>query len=157
MIATRSRYGSGVWGDAGTSGIQSVGVIGTADDSDAGYFANNSPTGWETLVAVAYGSTSVPLNALNNATGGDCYVDANGNLNCTGAKNAVVPVDGGARTVALAAIESPKNWFEDFGSAQLVNGAAVVAGCRIHADREHRPGIPGLPDPLWRLQRALRL
>ena len=29
--------------------------------------------------------------------------------------------------VALSAIESPKNWFEDFGSAQLVNGVAVVA------------------------------
>ncbi len=43
-----------------------------------------------------------------------------------GTKNAVVPIDGGARKVALSAIESPKNWFEDAGSAQLVHGSAVV-------------------------------
>jgi hypothetical protein len=49
------------------------------------------------------------------------------NLNCTGAKNAVVPIDGGKRTVAMSAIESPQNWFEDAGSTRLVNGAAVVA------------------------------
>src|SRR5579863_4181327 len=41
-------------------------------------------------------------------------------------KNAVVPIEGGSRTVALAAIESPKNWFEDFGSAELMHGVAVV-------------------------------
>lgn len=38
----------------------------------------------------------------------------------------MVPVDGGSRKVALSAIESPENWFEDRGGAQLVNGAAVV-------------------------------
>jgi len=26
----------------------------------------------------------------------------------------------------MSAIESPENWFEDFGSAQLINGVAVV-------------------------------
>jgi len=53
-------------------------------------------------------------------------VDGNGNLYCTGSKNAIVKIDGGGRRVSLAAIESPKNWFEDFGSAQLVDGVAVV-------------------------------
>jgi hypothetical protein len=37
-----------------------------------------------------------------------------------------VPIDGGKRKVALSAIESPENWFEDFGSAQLINGVAVI-------------------------------
>ena len=60
-------------------------------------------------------------------TGGFCYIDQNGNLNCSGAKNAVVPIYGGKRKVAMSAIESPQNWFEDFGSAQLSNGLAVVA------------------------------
>jgi len=120
------RVGSGVWGDGGTLG--NVGVTGTADEGVAGYFINNSPAGgYDTLLAEAVSSASAPFVAIDDATGGLCEIDANGNLNCTGAKNAVVPVDGGARTVALAAIESPKNWFEDFGSAQLVNGAAVVA------------------------------
>ncbi len=39
----------------------------------------------------------------------------------------MVPIDGGKRKVAMSAIESPKNWFEDFGSAQLNGGSAVVA------------------------------
>ena len=38
----------------------------------------------------------------------------------------VVPLDGGKRTVATSAIESPQNWFEDAGAAELVNGTAVV-------------------------------
>jgi len=49
-----------------------------------------------------------------------------GDLMCTGTKNAVVPVDDGKRWVGMSAIESPVNWFEDAGSAKLVNGVAVV-------------------------------
>src|ERR1700730_13474730 len=62
-------------------------------------------------------------NASNNTY---CSIDAGGNLNCTGSKNAVVPLDGGKRKVAMSAIESPENWFEDAGSAQLIGGVAVV-------------------------------
>jgi len=119
------RVASGVWGDGGTD--RNVGVIGTTDDSTAGYFINNSPDGYDTLLAEAESNQSDPFVAIDDATGAICYIDPNGNLNCSGSKNAVVPVDGGTRTVAMSAIESPKNWFEDFGSAQLTNGAAVVA------------------------------
>jgi hypothetical protein len=42
-------------------------------------------------------------------------------------QSSVVPVDSGKRKVAVSAIESPQNWFEDAGSAQLVKGVAVVA------------------------------
>jgi hypothetical protein len=66
------------------------------------------------------------LYAANLATGAGCGVDPYGNLNCTGTKNAVVPLDGGKRRVAMSAIESPENWFEDAGSAQLMGGVAVV-------------------------------
>jgi hypothetical protein len=38
----------------------------------------------------------------------------------------MVPVDSGKRAVAMSAIESPVNWFEDAGSGYLVNGIAVV-------------------------------
>lgn len=38
-----------------------------------------------------------------------------------------MPIDEGKRTVALAAIESLNNWFEDAGSDHLVNGSAVVS------------------------------
>ena len=119
-------FGVGVRGDGGTTSGQ-VGVLGTVDDGVAGYFLNSSPSGDDTLLVEALNSASAPFVALNGATGGSCNVDANGNLNCTGAKHAVVPIDGGKRIVALAAIESPKNWFEDAGSSSLINGAGIVA------------------------------
>jgi hypothetical protein len=55
-----------------------------------------------------------------------CSISAQGDLSCTGSKNAIVPVDGGARIVAMSAIESPVNWFEDAGAATLVHGVAVI-------------------------------
>jgi hypothetical protein len=117
--------GVGVWGDAGKGNGGSWGVLGTADNDAAGFFANNSPSGNTTLTASSGNSAAFPFVA--QGTGGYCAVDSIGDLICSGSKNAVVPINGGARKVALAAIESPKNWFEDFGSAQLSGGAAVVA------------------------------
>lgn len=114
---------SGVWGD---SGIKSAwGVLGTADNGGGGVFENNS-SGYYALFGANYNSTGFPLGAFNYANNTYCYVDAGGSLNCTGAKHAVVPIDGGQRRVALSAIESPKNWFEDTGSSHLLNGSAVV-------------------------------
>jgi hypothetical protein len=119
--------GAGVWGDGGTAGASNFdipGVVGTADDSNAGYFENNSVSNYPTLSVRADGSTTSPFFAFNGAH--SCNIDHSGNLNCTGTKNAVVPIDGGKRIVAMSAIESPQNWFEDFGSAQLNGGSAVV-------------------------------
>jgi len=61
-----------------------------------------------------------------NGSGNGCNIDNAGDLYCTGSTGPIVPIDGGQRKVALSPIESPKNWFEDFGSAQLSNGVAVV-------------------------------
>jgi hypothetical protein len=66
------------------------------------------------------------LDAHGGVFGGDCLIDVSGNLFCSGSKSAVVPVDGGARKVALYAVESPENWFEDFGSGQLSNGVVTI-------------------------------
>jgi hypothetical protein len=120
-IGSFLQYGAGVWGDAGTAGSGQVGVLGTADSQAAGYFANNSYTGFTIL---AHNSGGGPLYA--EGLNGYCEIDISGSLNCSGSKNAVVPVDGGQRIVALSAIESPKNWFEDFGSMQLSNGVAEI-------------------------------
>ena len=117
--------GVGVWGDGGaTSGRTFVGVAGTADDGSAAVFLNNSPSGYTTVSINSLGGHAFPLVA--SGQDGYCLIDSGGSLTCTGSKNAVVPIDGGARTVAMSAIESPVNWFEDAGSARLVNGAAVV-------------------------------
>ena len=122
--------GSGTWGDGGgndsSSGLANYAVIGTTDNKSAGIFWNDGPS-YYNLFAFNYatGSTGFPF-AAENGDGFGCNIDTVGDLTCTGAKNAVVPVDGGKHQVALAAIESPKNWFEDFGSAELVGGVATV-------------------------------
>jgi len=117
--------GIGVFGDGGTT-ASGMGVAGTANEGDAGYFRNNSSSGWQTVWIESDGSAT-PFEAYNGANGSYCYVDNSGNLNCSGSKNAVVPIDGGARSVAMSAIEAPQNWFEDAGSGELVNGVAIVA------------------------------
>jgi hypothetical protein len=66
------------------------------------------------------------IQTFGENVGGSCTIDNAGNLTCTGVKSAVVPVDNGARKVALYAIESPQNWFEDFGSGRLANGSATI-------------------------------
>ncbi len=62
---------------------------------------------------------------LNSGGANACTVDESGNLNCAGSKSAVVQTaDHGQRQ--LYAMESPEVWFEDFGSASLIDGEAKV-------------------------------
>jgi len=125
VTSEHGTVGVGVWADGGTvSG--NFGLVATVDDGPAAWFLNNSSTGWDTVFIQAQSLGTFPFYAENTANGTDCYVDASGDLNCTGTKNAVVPIDGGARIVAMSAIEAPQNWFEDAGSAELVKGVAVV-------------------------------
>jgi hypothetical protein len=112
---------AGVWGDS--SGA--AGVAGTSDSWVGGYFANDISQGPPALAAVDFSGAGFPFQAIS-MSGGGCIIDAAGDLSCSGTKNAVVPIDGGKRKVALSAIESPVNWFEDAGEARLENGAAVV-------------------------------
>jgi hypothetical protein len=53
-------------------------------------------------------------------------LDISGNLTVAGSKSARVKLEDG-REVALYAVESPENWFEDFGTAQLQAGTAAVS------------------------------
>jgi len=122
VVGQNSFSFAGVFGDGGTAG--GYGVLGTTDDGYAGVFDNSSQS---SATLYAYNGTfgGFPFYALTQ-TGGYCQVDGGGNLGCSGTKNALVPIDGGKRKVALSAIESPKNWFEDAGAAELANGSAVV-------------------------------
>jgi len=47
-------------------------------------------------------------------------------LTCNGQIVNVVKAEGGARQVSLYAMQSAENWFEDFGSGVLTNGAMTV-------------------------------
>jgi hypothetical protein len=117
---------SAIWGDASAA----PGVLATSDSEDglvaltadssgfgqaAAFFDNTSTNGSDPVI-YAYGF----------GVGGTCIINTSGDLECSGSKSAVVPVDGGSRKVALYAIEGPENWFEDAGSAHLSNGEAVV-------------------------------
>jgi len=118
---------AGVWGDGGTiNGYDGYGVVATAGNASALVADNNSPFyDSYTLSIFNWNDQGSTLYAYNSAQKG-CSIDNFGNLICTGSEIAIVPIDGGQRRVALSAIESPKNWFEDFGSEQLSKGAAVV-------------------------------
>jgi hypothetical protein len=54
---------------------------------------------------------------------GDLQVD--GDFNADGSKSAIVPTDDYGERL-LYALESPEVWFEDFGTAALIDGEAVV-------------------------------
>ena len=120
-------FGAGVWGDSNVPA--SVGatpaLMGTADDQYAGYFANSSGYSPTLLVENTSSGPYATLMYLDG-TSGNCQVDISGDLYCTGSKSAVVAVDNNTRKVALYAVESPENWFEDFGSGQLSNGIATI-------------------------------
>lgn len=119
---------AGVYGDTGGTGYS--GVVGTADNNNA-FFINNS--GSNTTIdgaALLAQNLSGDLSAMVLWAGSSsdyCNVNIGGHLSCTGGTDAVVPADHGARRVTLHAVQSAENWFEDFGSATLVNGVARVA------------------------------
>jgi hypothetical protein len=120
-------YPAGVWGDTGVS--TGFGSLGTADDGWAFVGYNNSPSGYSTVWfenQETSSSTDPVLFAYGSGYGGSCTMDVSGNLTCTGVLSGVVPVEGGSKKVALNGIQSPENWFEDAGSAQLASGSAVV-------------------------------
>jgi hypothetical protein len=128
-------YGA-IWGDTGVDSTSisptwAIGVLGTADNSHAGVFLNNSSS-WTTLYVKNYGTGGVgtattglfdTIMAVSKA--GTCGVGS-GSLSCTGQIKSLVSTEGGARTVETYAMQSPENWMEDFGSGSLVNGKAEI-------------------------------
>jgi len=115
----------GVAGDAqNVSGVIPVGVWGTAD-AGAGVAGENNSTVEPAGVFVNFNSTAGSLAFEAEGTKGHCTMDIGGNLSCTGNIGAAIhlPNDNWTR---LYNIESPENWFEDFGSGQLSGGRAEV-------------------------------
>jgi len=118
--------GAGAWGDGGpndsSSGLANYAVVGTTDNK-AGLITNTNGSSYYTIYGYNYNTGAYIFGGYNGG-GYGCNIDPLGDLTCTGSKNAVVPI--GKKNLALAAIESPKNWFEDFGSEELRGGVAVV-------------------------------
>ena len=130
--------GIGVWGvSRGTSGF-GVGVRGDLEEPTAsgaaGFFITFSPTSeaGQFVNASRQGLILQGLSGPFDATQKEVFrVDASGNLHITGnltvdgTKSSTAKLQDG-REVALYAVESPENWFEDFGSGELNNGVAWV-------------------------------
>jgi hypothetical protein len=117
----------GVWGDSGAPG--GIGAFASADNGWAFVGYNNSPSGDSTAWfenEETNDSNAPVLFTYGSNYGGTCTADVSGNLICNGVVSGVASVAGGSKKVALNAIQSPENWFEDAGSGQLSGGEAVV-------------------------------
>lgn len=120
VLGKNDSNGYGVWGTTSSSGS---GVAGYNYSSGPGVYAY-SASGY---ALYAHTDSDSSLSGyFEGPFGGYCEIDDRGNFKCSGSKSAVVPVDNGARQVALYAVEAPENWFEDFGSGRLANGEAVI-------------------------------
>jgi hypothetical protein len=121
--STGAQGGIGVWGSYQASSGSGVGVRGDIESTasgTAGLFINASGQG---LILSGVSGTSFNQVFTVDASGN---LDISGNLTVAGSKSARVKLQDG-RDVALYAVESPENWFEDFGTAQLQAGAAEVS------------------------------
>jgi len=117
--------GIGVWGSYQATSGSGVGVRGDIESTasgTAGLFINFSGNGL--ILSGVSGSGPTQTQVFSVDSSGN--LDINGNLTVAGSKSARVKMQDG-REVALYAVESPENWFEDFGTAQLQGGAAQVS------------------------------
>jgi hypothetical protein len=118
----------GVWGDTSSSAGGAAGLVGTADGGQALFLANNSTTALTANINNFENSQhNLAILNVQGAFGQFCNMNTDGVVFCSGGHALVVPVDNGQRQVALHAVESPQNWFEDFGSGRLESGVGRIA------------------------------
>lgn len=110
-----------VWGDTGAGGYA---VAGTTDDGVAGEFINNSASQQAMYVANFYDGNST-VASFNGENGG-CTFFGNGDVLCDGKISSAVRLRNSERAVKTYSVQSTENWYEDAGSAQLVNGVVHV-------------------------------
>ena len=141
-------FGAGVIGGTSATTGNAFGVFGQANSPNGnGIFGHAaSPSGYPTAVVgfldsndggvagqfVAHTGAGLILQGLSGPNFNQVFsVDANGNLHIggnllvDGTKSSTATLQNG-RHVALYAVESPENWFEDFGSSELKGGVAWV-------------------------------
>jgi hypothetical protein len=125
VFQATSGFGVGVRGDLQSSTANgAAGLFLTfSPNSVAGQFANFSRQG------LILQGLSGPFDAAQKevfSVDASGNLQISGNLTVSGTKSSTAKLQDG-REVALYAVESPENWFEDFGSAELNNGVAWVA------------------------------
>jgi hypothetical protein len=115
--------GSTAVGVSGDTGI--LGGIGVLATEDTGYalWAQNESSYTTSIFLNNNTTTSTALYAGNLVN--HCTIDNAGDFVCTGNMSGAVQSQSN-HTVRLYAVQSPENWFEDFGSGTLSNGSAAV-------------------------------
>jgi hypothetical protein len=125
-----SQNNTGVLGVLGTGGPvvpnlkNNAGVFGSSDAQPGVIGTSNMAAGvyaFSNFIGV-FGQTSNPASYAGAFSGN---VIISGNLTVMGTKSAAVPFPDGTQRV-LYCTESPELWFEDFGTAKLKRGRAVV-------------------------------
>jgi hypothetical protein len=114
---------SGTQGPTVTNTSNIAGVHGTSDAANGVIGTSNRSigvVGFSNNVGV-FGQTTNPASFAGLFAGN---VQVTGTLSAA-VKNAVVPFPDGSKRV-LHCMESPEHWFEDFGTAKLKGGRAVV-------------------------------
>jgi hypothetical protein len=128
-IGKAFKEGGGVWADTNwdgdASGTYIPALAASADANIAGLFWNNSNLE-PSVYAKNNGSGGGDIVRAEGA-GGSCALTGGGDAACTGVLKSVVATTGSvAARVETYSVQSAENWFEDAGTAQLVNGAASV-------------------------------
>ncbi|MGB8115042.1 MAG: hypothetical protein WCF22_14770, partial [Candidatus Sulfotelmatobacter sp.] len=120
----------GVWADTNWDGDATgeyyfPALLATADLNYAGYFENDSDR-VPSIGAYNYGTGGTGEVMRAEGTGGSCTLTGSGDAACTGTLKSVVATTSGARRLETYSMQSPENWFEDFGSGALSSGAATI-------------------------------
>jgi hypothetical protein len=124
--ATVAPQAAGVWAD--TSSIDGAGLLATADAGAAAYFYNQGTGGPTVFIlneqdAAAH---SVVLETAGGTGSGECTIDSAGDLQCSGSVSDIAKLADSESRVETYSVQSAEHWFEDAGTAQLVDGAAHV-------------------------------
>lgn len=112
---------SAIWGDTSTAGYA---VTGTTDNGIAGQFINSSPSQSAMYVGNFYNGNSNVAEITGEA--GGCAFFGNGDVLCEGKISSAVKLKDSQTSVKTYSVQSTENWYEDAGSAQLVNGVVHV-------------------------------
>ena len=125
-----SPQGFGVYATSGKYGVSGLATA-TSGYACGGYFscASANGVGVNAVASASDGRTYGLLARANSPDGYAGYFDGRvhvtGDFTVGGAKSCVVRLNDGTQR-AMYAVESPGNWFEDFGKAELKDGVAVV-------------------------------
>jgi hypothetical protein len=117
----------GVWGDTSSNAPGAAGLVGTADGGQALVVFNNSTSALTANITNFENTThNFAILSVQGVFNQFCNINTDGVLFCSGSVSTVAPVGESQRQVALHAVQSPQNWFEDFGSAHLEGGVGRI-------------------------------